>query len=179
MLATSQNSIGAERRKTSGSSRAASVVERVAALVQQRLDVALQAGGVHEDERLADFVQRGLVPAGLLALAAGQVEIVALAAASRNRPPAAATAARRSHCVLLTNPSMSGLRERPQRRAVLADRPPDPTAAASPVPRSVARCAIQFIDQRHARSSRSRRRIAGNPPACSRTACTPSSMYAR
>ena len=53
MLATSQNSIGAVAANVSDASRGRQRVEGVAALVQQRLDVALQPGGVHEDERLA------------------------------------------------------------------------------------------------------------------------------
>src|SRR5688572_11152990 len=52
-------------------------VEGVAALVQEGLDVALGAGGVHEDEGLAGLFEAGLVAAGLLALSAGEVEVLA------------------------------------------------------------------------------------------------------
>ena len=57
MLATSQNSIGAERGRPAARRRG-QVMKRMAAFMQQRLNIPLHAGGVHEDERLPRFFQR-------------------------------------------------------------------------------------------------------------------------
>jgi hypothetical protein len=56
-------------------------VKRVAGLVNHRLQVALQAGSVHENERLAHAVAILLISARRLALA--RIEIEAIAAAQR------------------------------------------------------------------------------------------------
>ena len=72
--ATSQNSmralaVGGQRLAPAGQG-----VEGVAPLVQQGPHVAVEAHGVHEDERQAVVLERRLVAAGGLALAVGQVE---------------------------------------------------------------------------------------------------------
>ena len=54
-------------------------VEGMAAFVQECFDIALEAGGVHEDERLADFFKRGLISAGLFATATRQIQVLVLA----------------------------------------------------------------------------------------------------
>ncbi len=52
-------------------------VEGVAGLVDHGLDVAVQAGGVHEDEGHTDAVAHVLVAAGRFALSAVEIEVVA------------------------------------------------------------------------------------------------------
>ena len=78
MLATSQNSMGAVRRKTRSSFAGGQLMESVSAFVEEGFDVALQAGGVHEDEGLAGFFQGHEIAAGLFSLAALEIEISVL-----------------------------------------------------------------------------------------------------
>ena len=52
----------------------------MAAFVQEGAEVAVDADGVHEDERQAVGFEGGLVAAGGLALAVGQVEQAAVRA---------------------------------------------------------------------------------------------------
>ena len=62
-------------------------MEGVSAFVEEGFDIALQAGGVHEDERLAGFFQRHEISTGLFALAALKIEISMLFRVDRNRQP--------------------------------------------------------------------------------------------
>ena len=173
MLATSQNSIGAKLSSASGSTRAAMRVERVPALVQQDVHVALQPGRVHEDERLARLGEQRLIPAGLLALAAGEVEVVA--ARSDSKSSASCGDMRAKICFVPSiEPVDLVLAERPQRRAALAGRRACPTGGAFPA-RGRACAGGRDRGRAGRRSRRSRRRSAGSRPACSRIARTSSS----
>src|SRR5690349_15955842 len=51
-------------------------MKRMAPFMQQRFHVPLQPRRVHEDKRLAAFLQRTLIPAYLFSLAALQIQIV-------------------------------------------------------------------------------------------------------
>ena len=131
--------------------RGRQVVERVAALVEQRLDVALDADRVHEDERLARLLERHLVAAGLLALAAGQIEVVArpqrLKLVRELRREAG-----EDRAGLVDELLGRRLLERPQRRAVLrVDRQvPRPQGAQ---PQVLTASAVQFGSVRRTRSA--------------------------
>ena len=88
----------------------------------------------------ARLLQRALVAAGLLALAAVRGRGCCCAAATRNRRPAPATGARRSSCVLSTNRSISASSNGRSGGRFFGSTP-DPTAAAfaAPGPRAAAR----------------------------------------
>ena len=60
MLATSANSAGTSHRLV----RKRKLVEGMSGFVQQRVDVTVRIGGIHENEGEAAFVKTDLVTAG-------------------------------------------------------------------------------------------------------------------